>query len=77
MNPLHKLSTQLNYAGGRLIVNGEALNYFRWMGKTVDTPMPGDDADGPGIEPQEMLAEFACTNTSLRRAARRLGQLYD
>jgi DNA-binding MarR family transcriptional regulator len=29
------------------------------------------------FEPREVLAELACTNTALRRAARRLGQLYD
>jgi DNA-binding MarR family transcriptional regulator len=29
------------------------------------------------FEPREVLAELVCTNTALRRAARRLGQLYD
>ena len=29
------------------------------------------------IGPREVLAELVCTNTALRQAARRLGQLYD
>jgi DNA-binding MarR family transcriptional regulator len=29
------------------------------------------------LPPQDILAELACTHTALRRAARRLGQLYD
>lgn len=43
------------------LCNGAALNYFAGMGKS---------------DPQRP-AELVCTHTSLRRAARRLGQLYD
>ncbi|WP_210339782.1 MarR family transcriptional regulator [Bosea sp. ASV33] len=35
-----------------------------------------DDGIAPGIGPEAPLA-IACTNTALRRATRRLGQLYD
>ena len=38
---------------------------------------PAVDVDGRGIEAVAVPAELACTNTALRRAARRLGQLYD
>lgn len=38
---------------------------------------PDDPADATKAHPREMLAELACTHTALRRAARRLGQLYD
>jgi DNA-binding MarR family transcriptional regulator len=31
----------------------------------------------PVAEARDMLADLACTNTAVRRAARRLGQLYD
>jgi DNA-binding MarR family transcriptional regulator len=53
-----------------------ALNYFRPMGKRSGSAPPGEVRDD-GIGSDEMHAGLACTHTSLRRAARRLGQLYD
>jgi len=38
---------------------------------------PAVDVDDRGIEAGAVPAKLACTNTALRRAARRLGQLYD
>jgi len=38
---------------------------------------PGEGSRGVPPGPIETLAELACTNTALRRAARRLGQIYD
>jgi DNA-binding MarR family transcriptional regulator len=35
------------------------------------------DLDDGGMEVVDVLPELACTNTALRRATRRLGQLYD
>jgi DNA-binding MarR family transcriptional regulator len=53
-----------------------ALNYFRRMGKRSESA-PSGEAPDDGIGSDEMHAGLACTHTSLRRAARRLGQLYD
>lgn len=36
-----------------------------------------DDLDEPSADEQDVLGELACTNTALRRSARRLGQIYD
>ena len=47
------------------------------MRKRLDLATPGDEAEANGLGSEEMHAELACTHTSLRRAARRLGQLYD
>ena len=41
--------------------------------KNLDAPA----VDAPDMEPREVLEVLACTNTALRRAARRLGHLYD
>src|SRR5260370_24251404 len=38
---------------------------------------PAVDLDDRGMEAAAVPAKLACTNTALRRAARRLGQLYD
>jgi DNA-binding MarR family transcriptional regulator len=38
---------------------------------------PDDKMKAGALQPQEMLAELACTHTALRRAARRFDQLYD
>lgn len=54
--------------------NSVGLNYFRGMDQ-----IPTGEADDcviPGVVPEAALA-LACTNTALRRATRRLGQLYD
>src|ERR1700720_668496 len=45
------------------------------MGKRRRTPAV--DLDDRGIKAVAVPAKLACTNTALRRAARRLGQLYD
>lgn len=47
------------------------------MGKNHDPLTLIGDVGGPGAKAADMLAELACTNTAVRRAARRLGQLYD
>lgn len=49
------------------------LNYFCVMAKRSQAVGSEDGALGS----EEMQAEQSCTHTSLRRAARRLGQLYD
>ena len=38
---------------------------------------PAVDLDDKGMEAVAVPARFSCTNNALRRAARRLGQLYD
>lgn len=50
------------------LVNALALNYSLAMTKTTQ--------DTPRFE-LKTLAELACTNSALRRASRRLGNLYD
>ena len=45
------------------------------MGKNLG--VSNDAMKASALPPQELLAELACTNTALRRASRRLGQLYD
>ena len=53
---------------------GAALNHFESMGmELVDAKKP---LDTPRAAP-DVLGGRVCTNTSLRLAARRLGQLYD
>lgn len=47
------------------------------MGKKIDSLANPDDLDRPATDERDILGELACTNTALRRAARRLGQLYD
>ena len=58
------------------LCNGAALNYFARMAttKAVRTAEAGTQSD---VELLMAPADLACTHTSLRRAARRLGQLYD
>jgi DNA-binding MarR family transcriptional regulator len=46
------------------------------MGKKSNS-LVSADLDESSIEMVDALAELACTNTALRRAARRLGHLYD
>lgn len=46
------------------------------MGKSHPLWSAGDEGE-PGAELPAVLTELVCTHTSLRRAARRLGQLYD
>lgn len=54
------------------------LNYFMTMQKENEFDPPASiDPDEPGIEAIDEPAELACTNNALRRAARRLGRLYD
>jgi DNA-binding MarR family transcriptional regulator len=47
------------------------------MKKSHSIGEPADALDGRARPPQDILAELACTHTALRRAARRLGQVYD
>lgn len=47
------------------------------MRKKLDSPAIADDLDRPATDELDILGVLACTNTALRRAARRLGQLYD
>jgi DNA-binding MarR family transcriptional regulator len=47
------------------------------MGRKPDSAVSVGDLDKPGVEARDVLAELACNNTALRRAARRLGHLYD
>ena len=45
--------------------------------KKKSAPSLSEDLPSPDTNVREVLAELACTNTALRRASRRLGQLYD
>lgn len=54
--------------------NSVGLNYFENMNQTADNG--ADDCAGSNDVPEAFFA-LACTNTALRRATRRLGQLYD
>lgn len=47
------------------------------MGIIEDTVDPADSLDAPAADDASVLAGRICTNTSVRLAARRLGQLYD
>jgi DNA-binding MarR family transcriptional regulator len=58
------------------LVNGRALNHLAMMGKKRAVSR-ADETKADAVQLREMLAEVACTHTALRRAARRLGQLYD
>jgi DNA-binding MarR family transcriptional regulator len=59
------------------LFNGAVLNYFMWMGKSCYSPPSVEHPDEPAVEAHNLLSELVCTNTALRRAARRLGHLYD
>ncbi|TAX33630.1 MarR family winged helix-turn-helix transcriptional regulator [Rhizobium leguminosarum] len=47
------------------------------MGKKLSIGGPGEELRAGRLSPPELLAELVCTNTALRRASRRLGQIYD
>jgi DNA-binding MarR family transcriptional regulator len=47
------------------------------MGKKIDPLARTSVVDRPAAPGRDILSELACTNTALRRAARRLGQIYD
>lgn len=47
------------------------------MGIATDLVGTGHSQDGPAATAQGTVGERVCTNTALRLAARRLGQLYD
>ncbi|MGZ2461675.1 DNA-binding MarR family transcriptional regulator [Rhizobium anhuiense] len=53
------------------------LNYFLVMGKKLSIDDAAEALRTGRLSPPELLSELVCTNTSLRRASRRLGQLYD
>lgn len=58
------------------LVNGRVLNHLGVMGKKPAVSQVNQVKAG-ALRLREMLAEVECTHTALRRAARRLGQLYD
>jgi DNA-binding MarR family transcriptional regulator len=58
------------------LVNGLVLNHYRGM-ENLKMPPVEVDLDYPGADEVAALGDLVCTNTALRRAARRLGQLYD
>ena len=47
------------------------------MGHEPSISEPGGGSRDATPGPSEALADLVCTNTALRRAARRLGQIYD
>lgn len=57
-------------------VDSAALNHFQSMGITTDLVDSNDRPDQPAGCEQGVLGGRVCTATSLRLAARRLGQLY-
>jgi len=62
---------------GASVADGSALNHFANMG--ISAPLV-DTANGPDSAPANQdttPGDRVCTNTALRLAARRLGQLYD
>jgi DNA-binding MarR family transcriptional regulator len=46
-------------------------------GKKCYSSASMENQDQPAVEGHKLLSELVCTNTALRRAARRLGHLYD
>jgi DNA-binding MarR family transcriptional regulator len=58
------------------LVNGLALNHSCSM-ENPKMPSLEIDIDHPGADEVDALGDLVCTNTALRRAARRLGHLYD
>jgi DNA-binding MarR family transcriptional regulator len=71
--PLFVECSSYLYAGAGLF-NGAVLNYFMEM-ETKRSKEQGTGSAQAG--PRDILAELVCTNTALRLASRRLGQLYD
>jgi DNA-binding MarR family transcriptional regulator len=67
------LGAQL-FSGEVALCNGTAPNYFMSMANPVQ---PTGGPDEQSIALNDALGELACTHTALRRAARRLGHLYD
>lgn len=57
--------------------NGAVLNHVKSMGITEGLAAPMNSLDEPYASQQDILRGRVCTNTALRLAARRLGQLYD
>ncbi|SDO70443.1 transcriptional regulator, MarR family [Rhodoferax sp. OV413] len=57
--------------------NSAVLNHFENMGITKDLMDVKNSPDKPAADEQDILGGRVCTNTALRVAARRLGQLYD
>jgi DNA-binding MarR family transcriptional regulator len=47
------------------------------MGQKLDSLASADRQNQPLADELDVLADLVCTNTAMRRAARRLGQLYD
>lgn len=57
------------------LCNATGLNYFSAMSEAQD--LRGEPEEDPGAGMGDAADEFACTHSALRRAARRLGYLYD
>jgi DNA-binding MarR family transcriptional regulator len=58
-------------------VDGAALNLFQNMGTSTKLVDAKGSPDKPVAQEQGITAGRVCTNSALRLAARRLGQLYD
>jgi DNA-binding MarR family transcriptional regulator len=72
---LYWLSAQVYLYSGAALFNGAVLNYFIGMEtKRLKEQRGAVNADA---SPRDILTELVCTNTALRLASRRLGQLYD
>jgi|ERR1700754_2114087 DNA-binding MarR family transcriptional regulator len=63
--------------GRRSLVNSAVLIHASFMGKKPDSRAKASGPHSSSKDVWDILTELACTNTALRRAARRLAQLYD
>ncbi|WP_235582282.1 MarR family winged helix-turn-helix transcriptional regulator [Rhizobacter sp. Root1221] len=59
------------------MVDRAVLNHFLIMGITTKRVDAKSSPAGPAASEQDLLGGRVCTNSALRLAARRLGQLYD
>jgi DNA-binding MarR family transcriptional regulator len=60
-----------------LFVNNAVLNHLMRMGKKRDSRTSASAPNRLAVDEPDIVGELACTNTALRRAAHRLGQLFD
>lgn len=59
------------------VVDRAVLNHFWIMGTTTKLADAKSSPAGPAASEQDLLGGRVCTNSAMRLAARRLGQLYD
>lgn len=59
------------------LVNSAGLNHSSVMGKNLGGMKAVRTRSKTKVEEIDLCGDMACTNTALRRAARRLGNLYD